>query len=281
MDARLSVMRAADIPAGMKLKEVAGWNQAAADWERFLSASPEGCFVAEAEGRVVGTTTTITYEGRFAWIGMVLVEPQFRRQGVGTRLLTRAIEHLDACRVPTIKLDATPQGKPIYENLGFVTEFEIERWILERPPQAENSLSRDPPPVFGDILDLDRKVFGADRGELLRSLDRGTPAFTLGIQSEGEMRGYALGRRGSRADHFGPWMAQDEMVARELLDEFLGRSTRAVIFSDCLKANPFARKLLSSRGFKFSRSLTRMFRGPNAYPGRPDLLCAILGPEFG
>ncbi len=281
MDVHLRVMKAADIPVGMRLKELAGWNQASADWERFLSASPDGCFVAEAEGRVVGTTTTITYEGRFAWVGMVLVDPQFRRQGVGTRLLARAIEHLDACRVPTIKLDATPQGKPIYENLGFVTEFEIERWMLERPPQAQNSRSSDPPPVFGDILDLDRKVFGADRSELLRSLDREMPAFTLGIQSEGEMQGYALGRRGSLADHVGPWMARDETAARELVAEFLRRSTRAVIFSDCLRANPFARKLLSSRGFKFSRPLTRMFRGPNAYPGRPDLLCAVLGPEFG
>jgi hypothetical protein len=24
-----------------------------------------------------------------------------------------------------------------------------------------------------------------------------------------------------------------------------------------------------------------MSRGENAHPGRPDLLCAILGPEFG
>lgn len=281
MDVHLRVMKAADIPTGMKLKEVAGWNQSAADWERFLSASPNGCFVAEAEGRVVGTTTTITYQGRFAWVGMVLVDPQFRRQGVGTRLLARAIDHLDACCVPTIKLDATPQGKPIYEKLGFVTEFEIERWMLERPPQAQNSPSRDSPPVFADILDLDRKVFGADRSELLRSLDRETPAFTLGIQSEGKLQGYALGRHGSRADHVGPWMAQDETVAGEMLDEFLRRSDRTVIFLDCLKANPFARKLLSSRGFKFSRPLTRMARGPNACPGRPDLLCAILGPEFG
>ncbi len=274
-------MTAADIPAGMRLKELTGWNQSAADWERFLTASPEGCFVAEAEGRVVGTTTTITYEGRFAWVGMVLVDPQFRRQGVGTRLLARAMEHLDACRIPTIKLDATPQGKPIYEKLGFVPEFEIERWVLERPPRAENPLSRDAPPVLADILDLDRKVFGADRGELLRSLDREAPAFTQGIQSGGGTQGYALGRRGSRADHLGSWMAQDEAIARELLDEFMRRSDRAAIFSDCVKANPFVRKLLSSRGFKFSRPLTRMFRGPNAYPGRPDLLCAVLGPEFG
>ena len=39
---RLRIMTMADIPAGMRLKEIAGWNQTAADWKRFLEASPKG-----------------------------------------------------------------------------------------------------------------------------------------------------------------------------------------------------------------------------------------------
>jgi len=45
--------------------------------------------------------------------------------------------------------------------------------------------------------------------------------------------------------------------------------------------NAWARALLAAKGFQFSRSLTRMYRGENAHPGRPEFLCAILGPEFG
>ena len=47
-----------DIPAGMRLIEVAGWNQTRGHWERFLGASPHGCFVAETDGEVVGTPRT-------------------------------------------------------------------------------------------------------------------------------------------------------------------------------------------------------------------------------
>ena len=79
MNVRLRLMTVDDIPEAMRLKDLAGWNQTAADWERFLSADPEGCFVAEREGRVVGTSTTIVYEGRFAWIGMVLVDTAISR----------------------------------------------------------------------------------------------------------------------------------------------------------------------------------------------------------
>lgn len=274
-------MTMADIPAGMRLKDLAGWNQTPADWERFLRASPEGCFVSECEGRVCGTATTIGYEGRFAWIGMVLVDPENRGRGIGTRLLEKTIEHLDARRVPTLKLDATPEGKPIYQKLGFVMEYEIERWVLKRSLTGETQPQHFARPDLPRILKSDREVFGADRSDLLLSLDRDAPGFTLAIQYRDELKGYALGRRGSRADHLGPWMAQDASSARELLEEFLRRSRRESIFLDTLTSSPFARGLLRSLDFEFSRSLTRMYRGANSHPGRPNLLCAILGPEFG
>mgnify|MGYP001607320646 FL=1 len=277
----LRLLNRSDFAAGMALKDFAGWNQTLADWERFLRASPTGCFAAEVDGKAVGTSTTIVYEGRFAWIGMVLVDPEYRSRGIGTRLLERAVEHLDELRVPTIKLDATPQGKPIYEKMGFVTEYEIERWVLHREAVALSALARAGIPDIEKIIKEDGAVFGADRGELLRSLHADAPDFTLASELEGEVIGYALGRGGSRADHLGPWMAWDQPTGRELLDAFLQRSARDTVFVDCLKNNEMARELLLSRGFLISRPLTRMVRGPNTLPGHPELLCAILGPEFG
>ncbi len=276
----LRVMTSADIPAGMKLKEIAGWNQTAADWERFLSASPEGCFVVESDAHVVGTATTIVYESRFAWIGMVLVDPEYRGRGIGTRLLHKTIEFLDARRVPTLKLDATPQGKPLYEKLGFFSEYEIERWMLKRKP-GERTHTRASWAQLEEILKEDRKIFGADRSALLRSLDHDAPEFTLARLSRDEPAAYALGRRGTRADHLGPWMARQQAEAGAVLEEFLARSQSDSVFVDCLKSHPFGRELLRAQGFELSRPLTRMVRGENSYPGRPDLLCAILGPEFG
>lgn len=273
-------MTARDVPAGMRLKEIAGWNQTVADWERFLSASPEGCFVAEREGLVVGTVATIAYEDRFAWIGMVLVDPEFRGRGIGTRLLDEAVAYLDARRLPTLKLDATPQGKPIYAKRGFLSEYEIERWALRRPPgndPAPETQSEDLTAVFA----FDRDVFGASREALLRSLAGSAPQFTRVVRKGREILGYAFGRYGSRADHLGPWVARDASAASQLLDAFLRCSNRGAVFADCLIANPWARPLLRARGFELSRPLTRMARGPNEHPGRPELVCAALGPEFG
>lgn len=279
MSFRVRRMTSVDIPAGMRLKEIAGWNQTRSDWERFLRASPQGCFVAERDGAVVGSVATISYQGRFAWIGMVLVDPAVRGQGFGTKLLLKAIEHLDAGGIPSIKLDATPQGKPLYEKLGFASEYEIERWELPHPPALPIAMAAGE--ATDALLDRDREVFGADRSELLRSIAFDHPAFVQEIKEQGKLTGYSLGRSGALADHFGPWMAEDEASARELLRQFLRRSDGRKIFVDALKSHPWASKLLRQQGFQRLRPLTRMYRGRNDFPGRPDLQCAILGPEFG
>lgn len=282
----LRTMSKHDIPAGLHLKELAGWNQTVADWNRFLDASPKGCFVAEADGKVFGTATTISFENKFAWIGMVLVDPEYRSQGIGTKLLERTIEYLDQQKMPTMKLDATPQGKPLYEKLGFVTEYGIERWVLKRSPSADAKTAKPNRATLSagqlqSILAKDREVFGADRGSLLHSLREEAPEFGVGVWADGKMTGYMFGRRGSFADHLGPWMAENPAVARALLDEFLARSTRESLIVDCLTGNPAALELLRIAGFTYARTLTRMYRGPNDYRGNPAALCAILGPEFG
>ena len=280
---QLRVMTLNDIPGGMRLNALAGWNQTESDWKRFLAASPNGCLVMEEGAKLVGTATTLSYEDRFAWIGMVLVDPEFRNRGIGTRLLRRMIEYLDDAGIPTLKLDATPLGKPLYEKLGFVSEYEIERWTLKRTTPDERVVNAPPLQTeqLSEILAYDREVFGADRSALLRALYEERSDLTLAIGSGTHMQGYAFGRHGLFADHLGPWMARDGDSAEKMLKDFLERSPRDTVIADALKSNPAAGEILRSTGFTITRPLTRMYRGPNRFPGKPESLCAVLGPEFG
>src|SRR5690349_11477495 len=96
MSVTIRPLVAADIPAGMSFVRQVHWNQTPADWRRFLTASPGGCFAACIGIDVVGTVTTIVYNPRLAWIGMMLVDEHHRRQGIGRQLLHRALDHLDS-----------------------------------------------------------------------------------------------------------------------------------------------------------------------------------------
>jgi len=71
-----------------------------------------------AAGRIVATTATLPFGGRFAWISMVLVAGDYRRRGLATLLMRRAMDDLAAASLVPV-LDATPDGRAVYRALGF------------------------------------------------------------------------------------------------------------------------------------------------------------------
>ena len=264
----------------MALVDQVGWNQMPADWARFLASSPGGCFAAVVDGRVVGTSATFVYGGRLAWIGMVIVDREYREQGIGGRLLQAACDAVDRDGIPCVKLDATPAGEPLYEKHGFAREQGLARWELTRPAPGTGGAIETMSTLGDETIELDSSLFGADRGTLVASLRDECPDLAMELRDESGIRGYALGRRGLRADHMGPWMARDEPTAEKILDTFLSRSARPRVFVDCVVAHPFARRILDARGFRPSRPLLRMSRGPSPPANDRDLL-AVVGPEFG
>ena len=278
----LRIMTEADIPDGIRLCTLAGWNQTDLDWRRFLRLQPCGCFVAARDGKVHGTVTTLSYEKRFGWIGMVLVDPEIRKQGLGTRLLERGMDYLRSEGVETLKLDATPMGHGLYLRLGFLDEYEIERWEISSAAAA--GAPQIPLMSAGSLEDacrLDRDIFGADRSSLLRSLWEENPFSTAAVYAGGRLTGYAFGRRGRRAHYLGPWVAESAPAARALLEEFLARLRGAPVFLDVCLRNSSAREVVERAGFQFQRKLTRMHLGPNCHPGTPEKVFGIAGPELG
>ena len=163
----IRVLQRSDIAAALRLKELAAWNQTEQDWQRLLRLEPRGCFCATSHGRVIGTSTTTTYGFDLAWIGMVLVDPEYRKRGIGKRLMQVALDYLRDIDVSTVKLDATPDGRPVYEGMGFKVESRVERWqgvALTNETSVCKSLSTA---ELAELFVLDRAAFGADRSTLI------------------------------------------------------------------------------------------------------------------
>jgi GNAT superfamily N-acetyltransferase len=270
-----------DVPAGMRLRELARWNQNEQDWRRFLDLEPSGCFVACVGDKVRGTVTTLNYERRFGWVSMVLVDPEHRRQGIGTVLLEKGIESLDAAGVETVKLDATPMGRMVYVQRGFVDEYGVERWEGTARSMSRASLEPVKEQDLAEVCERDRSIFGADRARLISALWRENPSYSGLARSGREITGYVFGRSGSNAHYLGPWVSLREEVVEELLVGFLRRFDGERVFVDVCLENPLARSLVQSAGFEFQRPFTRMYRGPNNYPGTPRFVCGTAGPELG
>ena len=278
MQVEIRLLIESDIPAAMQLKEAAGWNQTEDDWRRLLLLEPNGCFCALKDGRLVATTTTTTYGDELAWIGMVLVDPQHRRQGIAAKLMSVALEYLEG-KVGTVKLDATALGQPVYERFGFQAESLVERWS-----GTGNSRGRDDrtgSDSLTELLALDRVAFNADRSKLIGELiNRTVVPPVLVRDADGALSGYALARLGTRANYVGPVVAKDPQQVETLLDQVLSQLGDSRVYIDFNRECSAGPSLLSDRGFVKERDLIRMTSGRPSAKTSPHVV-AIAGPEIG
>ena len=275
-------MRNADIPSAMRLKHSAGWNQTPEDWQRLLRLEPEGCFVAERDGLVVGSTTAVRHGSEMAWLGMVLVLPEFRRQGIARALVKHSLDWLDLRGTRTCGLDATSMGKPLYEEVGFASTELIERW--ERPPVDETSRSgqtsaRCVATLTADLERIDREACSYDRSRLLRDLREDSTVVGASCPE-----GFAFGRPGSSAWFIGPCVAKNARAAASLLRATLENRQAQRVFWDFLPSNRSACELATELGFRPVRRLERMMlRGgePPTRHSHSEEVYASAGFEFG
>ncbi len=282
---RVRTLTAADLDFADSVRALAGWNQTRADWERFLALEPGGCFLAEWNGTPAGTATATLYGPELAWIGMVLVHPDFRRCGIGRALLERCVAYLRGRGVGCIKLDATPAGRLVYDRLGFRSEWSLKRWVgrpvgakLDAPksklrPWEESDAAR--------VESLDAAAFGVSRRALLGALaEESTAALVMESAASG-IAGFGFARAGSQALYLGPVVADSAQAGLGLVEALIARHPKETFYWDIPDPNEAAVDWARQHGLNVQRPLIRMFLGENSAPGDPLRQFALAGPEVG
>ena len=278
-------MQPGDIDAAMKLSGAESWNQTKKDWQLFLEDDGNICLVAESGNIVVGTTTAINYSNHVAWIGMVLVDKDYRGRGISKALLTRILKKLERCK--SIKLDATPAGQQVYKQLDFQDEYLIARMTISSLKDFSffEDGSHLPELVHNNdhpqVIALDGNCFGANRAKLIGFLLKDFPGKAWMLKQNNAITGFALGRDGSRFHHIGPVVASTVEDARLLLATALKKLIGQPIVVDVPEEKEELISWLTAVGFTKQRQFTRMFRKENPFPGLTSRQYLICGPEFG
>ena len=274
-----------DIPQAMRLSSGEGWNQTEKDW-LFLVENPGNvCLALEQEGKILATATAMNYKKRVAWIGMVLVEKNYRGRGYSKLLLAEILNRLKSFQ--TIKLDATPAGQPVYQKLGFRNERIISRYVLESPASNMRDLEVGNMPKriylseIQEIVKYDAIVFGTRRKRLIEYLIQENPENAWMVIQKDVLKGNALGRMGARFFQIGPVSAESETEAKILVTQMLKTIPHQPVVADVPEGKKNFVAWLKSIGFRKQRQFIRMVLGENSYRGTPDNQFAICGPEFG
>ena len=72
------------------------------------------------DDKLVGFARVITDDIYRAWIEDVVVEKSYRRQGIGTHMLSKLLKRLE--HIEDVILDCDPKIVPFYEKRGFKTK---------------------------------------------------------------------------------------------------------------------------------------------------------------
>lgn len=267
--------------AGFRLSRLIGWNQAASDWA-YLLALGDGVGLETADGDLVASALALPYD-RFAWICMVLVAPDYRRQGLATRLMDQVVARQEAQgRVPG--LDATPDGREVYRRIGFVDLYELGRYradAVAAPALREPDV--DIQPMTEADLDtigpVDLRVFGADRMALLHHLrERVQDAALVAWRGSG-VSGYVMARDGREASQIGPLVAEDDDAAMALAAAAF-EAISGPVYMDVADTRQSFISWIETLGFAKQRPFFRMYRGRDTGFDDPAWLYAIAGPEL-
>lgn len=281
-----SALQETDLGDAETLAREAGWNQVAADWHIFLELGTVYA-VRNSARRVVATAAVLPYSGRFAWISMVLVASDYRRQGLATRLLRRCISDLVARGLVPV-VDATPAGRTVYIGLGFQ-----DRWGFQRYSRPSVRPAGVAPSTLSDVLirpigdddwpllcRYDAHAFGADRSTLLTRLRGRASGAEFAAWRGGRILGFVLGRNGRSAMQLGPLTADDHPTALALLERALA-GTHEPIYIDVADSKSALCRWLQDCGFAPQRPFMRMVRGSVVEFGDVARTMAVAGPELG
>ena len=209
-----------DLIACADLSEDRGWPREEHKWGLLLTAGKGYGIDDPDEGGLVSACVVTEYgphgHPALGAIGMVLVAERHARQGVGRRLMRYITS---AMGTTPLTLHATPNGRPLYEELGFKTTGRAEMMVGRFTPggpgprvQTRAASAED----LTTILRLDEEVFGTDRTPMIARL----PAFADQVrvaEDGGRIIGYAAAWPNMDTHVVGPLIARDTETAKSLV----------------------------------------------------------------
>jgi len=134
-----------------KLTELMGENFDEFRWKTSLLArknAQEGLFIAIEDEKVIGMSFAEMKgpkEGSYGYISSVIVDEEYRGQGVGELLIQKAIMYLGRRNANSIRINVRKEAVgaiKLYEKLGFKEKFRVMELELARNLKTE----REKPP---------------------------------------------------------------------------------------------------------------------------------------
>jgi GNAT superfamily N-acetyltransferase len=186
-----------------------------------LSTDPERCFVAEADGRVVGFSAAFVRAGVW-FLAALFIDPDHQGKGIGRELFELAARDAPPRRI-TITDAIQPASNSLYAQYGLIPTTPMLQFEGTPSIDAPSLLQPDRPSP-GELTALDRIGYGFERSVDHECWSRQRRCTVW--RRAGAAVAYAYrGLTGS----IGPLVARDQVSAADALRAELARTPRASV----------------------------------------------------
>ena len=263
MKPTLRALKSHEMHLVMDMAAQEGWNPGLYDAAAFYAADPQGFLVAEAEGHVLGCISAVSYGGTFGFIGLFIVAPDVRGQGLGRLLWDAGLARLAG---QVIGLDGVPAQQAYYSRKGFELAWQNLRFegVAQASPSAPDSHIVALDKIdFATLCADDRRVFPAAREEFLRAWISLPGTHGLAWVETGQLLGWGLIRPCQQGYKIGPLLADTPGVANSLYDALCQQvPAGSTVYLDVPVPSADALQLAENRNMQRVFATARMYCGP-------------------
>jgi len=198
----------ADIDFAFEMTSREKWHsESKIELHSFFEYDRNCCFIAEINGEKTGICIATAYT-KNGFIGELIVSPKYRKSGIGTALMQKAIHFLQVKNVQNIYLDGVVNVVPLYKKLGFHEICRSLRLFGEIVPSISSSVSEISEQDLQEILSIDRICFNEDRSYFLAKRFINYPHLCLKLSINHSIQAYLFGREGN-----GGWITVGPIVS--------------------------------------------------------------------
>jgi ribosomal protein S18 acetylase RimI-like enzyme len=199
--------------------------------------------------KVVGTGSVLLHDG-VSWLGTILVDPDFQKQGIGRTITDYLVTYSKHHGAVSILLTASEQGERLYRSMGFRKESDyiFLQNIGQNPSAGKVKTTGKPSPdAVKGMLKLDREINGENRKAFLSNF-----LITAHWVTENEeVTGFYLPDLGN-----GLVLANDEHTGLYLLSVARSNTDAKFVIPE---QNSAALKFLKSQGYVELHRAPRMY----------------------
>jgi len=255
-------MRRSDFAFAIRLTDTMNWDLTEKDFTFLIELEPEGCFVAIADAKRVGITTTAHF-GKIGCIGNVIVDAQYRSKGIGVRLVKEATRYLSDKYASTITLYAYQNTVEFYEKMGFKADYNLIRFTGEgqRSQEKYDNVRAMTQRDLEEAINIDYECMSWNRERLLRRKFAESDDLCYVARQNGKLVGFIMADR--YRQEIGPLICRPNRDGKaiDLLKTVLGKLVDVEIGIGVSEKRPRIADALVQMSFKKEFRVTLMHLG--------------------